>query len=101
MAPLEHRHVLRQTPLAHPPERPQEVSQPRPRPLHRVAMLLTPPVTVGVDRITAPRTRVVYRHVDPAVTAAAPVVAAPLVGVHRRPREARPVHELVQLVRTG
>ena len=30
-----------------------------------------------------------------------PAVAAPLVRVHRRPREARPVHELIQLGRTG
>ena len=55
VGPLEDRHVLRQVPLVHAPERPQEVPQPRPDPLQRVAVHLADPVAVVVPRPLARR----------------------------------------------
>ena len=98
MAPLEHRHILRLEPLAHAPERPQKVPQPRPGSLHRVAMHLAYAISVHVDRPRALGARVVHRHMDPVVPATDSTVATPLIGVDCDPRQARPVHELVQFL---
>ena len=55
--PLEDRDVLVQLPLAHAPERPQEVAQPRPQPRQRVVVDLADAVAVVVPRLVcAPKT---------------------------------------------
>src|SRR6476469_8511188 len=50
------------------------------------------PVQVPCPRALG--TRVIHRRVYPVVPPTDPAVPAPLVGVDRRPRQARPVHEL-------
>src|SRR5258708_14929288 len=101
MTPLKERHVLRQIPLAHPAERPQEVPQPRPQALLRVAMDLTYPIPVAVERPRPFRPRVIDRPMDPTVPLADAVVPVPLVGVHRRLPQSRVVNDLVQLAGAG
>ena len=49
-SPLEERHVLGQVLLAHSPERTEEVPQPRPAPLERIARHLANAVPVVVPR---------------------------------------------------
>jgi hypothetical protein len=84
MSPLEDRHALGQIPLAHPPERPQEVPQPGPLPLHRVAVDLTHPVALGVARPPALGPRVIDDLMDSVVPLPDPVVSVPLLGIDRR-----------------
>ena len=101
MSPLEHRHVLRQIPLAHAPEPAQEDPQPRPQPLLRIAVNLTHPVTIQVQRPGALGPRVVHRHMDSALVPAHSAISRPLVRVDRRPRQAGVRDDLLQLRTAG
>src|SRR5205807_2537296 len=79
-APLEHRLVLGQVPLAHPVEPTEEVTNLRPQPLLRVTVDLTHPVPVVVPRPRGLRPRVIHRLVGPPHPGQS-VVPLPLVGV--------------------
>src|SRR3954462_8463673 len=100
MAPLEDRLVLRQVPLAHAPERPQEIPKTRPGALHRVAMHLADPVAVVVPSPGRLRPRVLHRHADP-THPGEPAVAPPLVGGDRLPLQRPAADDLFQRLTGG
>ena len=101
MSPLEDRHVLSQIPLAHPPERPQEVPHPGPQALHGVTVDLTHPVTIGVDRPRAFGPRVIHGLMDSVVPLSESVGAVPLLGRDRRTLPAGVVHDRRQRAPAG
>src|SRR5512142_164241 len=99
-APLEHRLVLSQVPLAHAVEPTEEVPNMRPYPLLGVAVDLTYPIPVVIPRPGGLRPRVVHCLVAPPHPGQS-VVPFPLVGVHHGPLQRRALDDLLQLRRVG
>ena len=99
--PFEHSHVLLEAPLAHAPERPEEVPRLRLNSLQRAAMHLAHSVAVGIDRSGLPRPCAVRHHKDPPMSATDLAVADPRVVVQDRLLGARMVYDPAQLGRAG